>query len=94
MGYFSGQGMRKPYLSTSNYILKMSDYKRDGTWDTLWTALFYGFIRKKPPAYISFYRRNLAHSGNVSGGSDASKFLDRHFTSALSTKRNTPVPIT
>lgn len=60
MGYFTKIGMNKPYISTSNYILKMSDYKRNGKWDVLWTSLFYSFIKQKSqesPEYIAFYKR-------------------------------------
>jgi deoxyribodipyrimidine photolyase-related protein len=35
--------MTKPYFSSSNYILKMSDYKKE-KWCILWDALYYNFI--------------------------------------------------
>lgn len=35
----------KPYISGSNYILKMSDYKK-GTWCAIWDALYWRFIYK------------------------------------------------
>jgi len=35
--------MTKPYFSSSNYILKMSDYKKE-EWCILWDALYYNFI--------------------------------------------------
>ena len=35
----------KPYISSSNYILKMSDYPR-GEWCQIWDALFWRFIGK------------------------------------------------
>lgn len=46
MGLFvdGGLTMRKPYLSTDNYILKMSDYKKDGYWDDCWHTLYYYFL--------------------------------------------------
>ena len=56
MGYFSKIGMRRPYLSTSNYILKMSNYKRDGVWDKLWDEKFRNFVIEKK---IGFYYRNV-----------------------------------
>jgi deoxyribodipyrimidine photolyase-related protein len=37
--------MTRPYFSSSNYILKMSAYKRD-EWCSLWDALYYNFISK------------------------------------------------
>lgn len=33
----------KPYVSGSNYIIKMSDYKKDG-WAEIWDALYWRFI--------------------------------------------------
>lgn len=38
-----GLMMTRPYLSSSNYILKMSDYKK-GNWCGLYDALYYNFI--------------------------------------------------
>jgi len=35
----------KPYISSSNYILKMSSYKK-GDWSTEWTSLYWTFIQK------------------------------------------------
>lgn len=35
----------KPYISGSNYILKMSNYKQDG-WCEIWDALYWNFIIK------------------------------------------------
>lgn len=47
MGQFSDGGIfaTKPYISGSNYILKMSDYKKDD-WSEIWDALFWRFIGK------------------------------------------------
>ena len=36
--------MTKPYFSSSNYILKISDFKKDGKWEVIWDALYYNFI--------------------------------------------------
>lgn len=35
--------MTKPYISGSNYIMKMSDYKK-GDWQLTWDALFWRFM--------------------------------------------------
>jgi len=45
MSQFADGGMMstKPYISSSNYILKMSDYKR-GPWCEIWDALFWRFL--------------------------------------------------
>jgi len=40
-----GITMRKPYASSSNYILKMSDYKK-GKWCDKWNKLYKLFIKK------------------------------------------------
>lgn len=47
MGQFSDGGIfaTKPYISGSNYILKMSDYKK-GEWSEIWDGLFWRFINK------------------------------------------------
>ena len=33
----------KPYISGSNYVVKMSDYKK-GEWSDIWDALFWRFL--------------------------------------------------
>lgn len=45
MGQFSDGGIfaTKPYISGSNYILKMSDYKKED-WCDIWDGLFWRFI--------------------------------------------------
>jgi len=55
MGQFSDGGIfaTKPYISGSNYILKMSDYKK-GEWSEVWDALFWRFIGKN----ASFFTKN------------------------------------
>ena len=35
----------KPYISSSNYLLKMSDYKK-GDWSEIWDGLFWRFLEK------------------------------------------------
>ena len=55
MSQFSDGGLMstKPYISGSNYILKMSDYKK-GEWSTIWDALYWEFINKER----SFFLKN------------------------------------
>ena len=38
-----GMMMTRPYFSSSNYILNMSDYKKD-VWCGIWDTLYYNFI--------------------------------------------------
>jgi deoxyribodipyrimidine photolyase-related protein len=56
MGYFSSIGMKRPYLSSSNYILKMSNYKKNGSWELLWNMLFCNFVKSRK---INFYLRSI-----------------------------------
>jgi (6-4)DNA photolyase len=35
----------KPYISSSNYLLKMSNYPR-GEWCDTWNSLFWNFLKK------------------------------------------------
>jgi deoxyribodipyrimidine photolyase-related protein len=53
MGLWADKGltMRKPYLSTGNYIEKMSGkrYKNSEEWAKKWRALYYVFLSKKAP---------------------------------------------
>lgn len=64
MGTYADGGltMRKPYLSSSNYILKMSDFKKDKHWEEIWTDLFYNFlIEHEKKLKGTPYLRNLAY---------------------------------
>ena len=47
MSLYSDGGIMstKPYISSSNYILGMSNYKK-GSWTEIWDALFWNFIHK------------------------------------------------
>jgi deoxyribodipyrimidine photolyase-related protein len=44
----------KPYISGSNYLLKMSDYKADGQWEKIWDGLFWRFMY----VHRDFFGRN------------------------------------
>lgn len=48
-----GTATTKPYLSGSNYILKMSDHKK-GDWCEIWDALYWRFIDK----HKVFFKKN------------------------------------
>jgi deoxyribodipyrimidine photolyase-related protein len=47
MGLYADGGLTttKPYISSDNYIMKMSNYKR-GDWNDKWRALYHEFLRK------------------------------------------------
>jgi len=36
----------KPYISSSNYIIRMGDYKKD-KWCSMWDSLYWRFLYKK-----------------------------------------------
>jgi deoxyribodipyrimidine photolyase-related protein len=48
-----GSFATKPYISGSNYILKMSDYER-GDWSSIWDGLYWHFIH----THTAFFSRN------------------------------------
>ena len=52
-----GKTMRKIYISSSNYILKMSNYKKDD-WSAQWDTLYWDFLRQHKKLLWKF-RYNL-----------------------------------
>ena len=55
MSQFADGGLMatKPYISGSNYILKMSDFKR-GAWQKIWDGLFWRFMHE----HRDFFKKN------------------------------------
>ncbi len=55
MSQFADGGMfaTKPYISSSNYILKMSNYKK-GDWQKTWDGLYWNFIND----HVDIFNRN------------------------------------
>lgn len=55
-----GETMKRPYISSSNYILKMSNIKR-GDWVDKWDKLYYDFLKKNKKKLWKFryYFKNL-----------------------------------
>ncbi len=58
-----GSFATKPYISGSNYILKMSDYGK-GSWQIVWDGLFWNFMNKRRDFFsknprLSMLVRNL-----------------------------------
>lgn len=41
-----GKTTYKPYVSSSKYIIRMSNYKKDGEWDVKWDTLYKNFYKK------------------------------------------------
>lgn len=54
MSQFSDGGLMasKPYISSSNYIIKMSNYKR-GDWQSKWDGLFWRFLNLNRDFFLS-----------------------------------------
>ncbi|MBN2312912.1 MAG: hypothetical protein JXM79_03215, partial [Sedimentisphaerales bacterium] len=48
----------KPYISSSNYIRKMSDF-RAGPWCEIWDALFWRFIQKHEKIFTENARMHV-----------------------------------
>ena len=48
MGLWTDGGltMRKPYISSDNYILNMSNYQKNQEWGEIWKSLYYRFLEK------------------------------------------------
>jgi deoxyribodipyrimidine photolyase-related protein len=65
MSQFADGGLMstKPYISSSNYVKKMSDYK-SGDWTKIWDALFWNFIHKHQK-YFSSNNRTVFISRNL-----------------------------
>jgi deoxyribodipyrimidine photolyase-related protein len=64
MGMWSDGGltMRKPYISTDNYILNMSNYSKKNEWGEIWKSLYYNFLEKHEQILLKTpYGRNLAN---------------------------------
>ncbi len=78
MGYFYPKILSKPYLSTSNYIVKMTNYKRNGEWDKTWDALYHDFVASKPSQYTFFYKRTLKKDMKIHD--IAREFKSKYFT--------------
>lgn len=60
--------MTRPYFSSSNYIIKMSDYKKDD-WSEVWNTLYYNFINK----HIKLFKNNYAIAMQVKHWKDKTK---------------------
>ncbi|MFM8431161.1 MAG: cryptochrome/photolyase family protein, partial [Bacteroidota bacterium] len=79
MSQFADGGIMstKPYISGSNYILKMSDYAK-GDWCDVWDALFWRFI----VAHRDFFLKNprlsmMARQADKMDKARLNRLLDR-----------------
>lgn len=63
-----GEAMRKPYISTGNYIINLSNFEK-GDWYDIWSALFYNFIFKNQKIIAkTYYKNNLTYFKKLSNG--------------------------
>lgn len=53
-----GSMVTKPYISGSNYVLKMSRYKK-GQWSEIWDGLFWRFVNKHQELLRSNHRSSM-----------------------------------
>jgi len=87
-----GKMMTRPYFSSSNYILSMSDYKCDDNWCEIWNILYYYLIYKQR----NLFKKNYAIAQQVKNWDkksekekryiikEAKKYLTKYCTSSLS----------
>ena len=77
MSQFSDGGIMstKPYISGSNYILKMSDYKK-GEWCDIWDALYWNFINENR----DFFKKNPRTSMMINMYDRKSEEMKRKYT--------------
>jgi deoxyribodipyrimidine photolyase-related protein len=66
-----GNMMSRPYFSSSNYVIKMSNYKK-GDWCKIWDALYYNFINKHENILKNNYSYAI-HVKNYNKKSDEDK---------------------
>jgi deoxyribodipyrimidine photolyase-related protein len=60
MSQFADGGLMatKPYISGSNYLFKMSDFKK-GAWSEIWDALFWHFMNKQRDFFLKNPRLSM-----------------------------------
>jgi deoxyribodipyrimidine photolyase-related protein len=60
MSQFADGGLMstKPYISSSNYILKMSNYGK-GEWQNIWDGLFWRFMDKQHEFFLQNPRLSM-----------------------------------
>ena len=74
MSQFADGGLitTKPYVSSSNYILKMSNYSKNEEWCEIWDGLFWRFLHKNKAKISSNSRIGMLIKSN-----DISKYEEK-----------------
>lgn len=52
-----GLTMSKPYISSDNYLMNLSNFEK-GEWNDIWKSMFYNFINKNKKIIIKTYYKN------------------------------------
>lgn len=78
MSQFSDGGLfaTKPYISSSNYILKMSNYKK-GDWCIIWDSLFWRFMNKHRNKFVKNPRMNMLMRNFDSKNKEEKKIIEK-----------------
>jgi deoxyribodipyrimidine photolyase-related protein len=81
MSLFADGGLMstKPYISSSNYIMKMSNYKK-GEWQDIWDGLFWTFMNEHREFFLSNPRLGMLIRTFDKMKPDTK---NKHFTNAL-----------
>lgn len=58
-----GPTFTKPYISSSNYVLKMSHYSKDTVWEKDWNSKYYAFLEKHQDIWSKNPRMTLMMRG-------------------------------
>lgn len=63
MGMYADGGLTttKPYISSSKYVIRMSDVVADGYWDKVWNVLYYYFIYRNYDKFTGRGKIYLSH---------------------------------
>lgn len=71
-----GLTMRKPYISSSAYILKMSTYTK-GSWCDTWDNIFHGFIDRNSDQLLKTYYAGLVRAWKKKSSSHKKEIMTK-----------------
>lgn len=79
--------MTRPYFSSSNYILKMSNIKKNNVWEKIWDVLYYNFIYKHHNLFKNNYgvAMQVKHwdNKNINDKNEIIKMANKYIKSVL-----------